>query len=726
MKRLLIFLLPIIIFAQTITKVDYKGLIHISPITASTITQITPNSQFDIEKIDKAVKNLYKTGYFEEIKADFSNGVLTFICKEKPTIANIKLINVSEDLKKLLKQEMILPKKGELLSKEKLAKLKEFIKQYYTAKGYYNTAVATEITNLDNNRIALNVIVNKGHQVYIRDVNFYGTNVPKDELLDEIENRPRTFWSALPFTNAGKLKVYDLPKDRQALQDYFLNKGYLDSRVYMPLAKANLDSYIADINYKIYQGKRYIVKAIKIDYPKNIKVKLPELKLKKNKYFNVSALRKDLLDISHAFMNEGYAFAKVYPQIKKEKTDVYITYKVIPGNIVYINDVIISGNDKTIDRVIRRNIYLTPGAKYSYKDMKDSQNALKRTGYLEDVKIKMQKVQNDKVNILVKVKEGLSGTLRAGISYGSYTKLGFNLALSEKNVFGSGQSLTVNADVSAVSRRYTITLFNPRVFDSKYSLSTSIYDTSFEGVSYTSKQRGFSIGIGKQLDRYTNASITYGYVRTKLSDYNTTVYIKPESRKSYITLALNYNNTDDYFFPTTGIKAGISSEFAGIGGDEKFVKTLGNFKYFYPLTDKTYQTVAVLKYRVQGGAIAKNGYLPINEKFYLGGSSTVRGFSWYSIAPKDSEGNEIGGKYEFVTGAEVSTPLSRKNRMWLTGFVDYGAVGEDKLNITRSSYGFQIDWITPMGPLSFIWAWPIKSEKGDDLQRFEFTIGTTF
>ncbi|QCI28922.1 outer membrane protein assembly factor BamA [Caminibacter pacificus] len=726
MKRLLIFLLPIIIFAQTITKVDYKGLIHISPITASTITQITPNSQFDIEKIDKAIKNLYKTGYFEEIKADFSNGVLTFICKEKPTIAKIHLTNVSEDVKKLLKQEMILPKKGELLSKQKLEKLKEFIKQYYTAKGYYNTVVATEIEHLNQNRIVLHIIVNKGKEVYIRNVNFYGTTIPKSDLLDEIENRPRTFWSWIPFTNAGKLKVYDLPKDRQALQDYLLNKGYMDSRVNLPLAKTNLDSYFADIDYQIYQGKRYIVKEIKIDYPKNIKVKLPELKLKKDKYFNVSALRKDLLDISHAFMNEGYAFVKVYPQIKKEKTDVYLTYKVIPGEIVYINNVIISGNNKTLDRVVRRNIYLAPGDKYSYKDMRDSQNALKRTGYLENVKIKMKKISPNKVNLLVNVKEGLSGTLRAGISYGSYTKLGFNLALSEKNVFGSGQSLSINADVSAVNRTYKITLFNPRVLDSKYSLSTSIYDTSFEGISYTSKERGFSIGLGKQLNRFTSASITYGYVRTKLSDYNTTEYIMPKSTKSYITLALGYNDTDDYFFPTTGIKAGISSEFAGIGGDEKFIKTLANFKYFYPLTDKTYQTVAVLKYRVKGGAIAKNGYLPINEKFYLGGTSTVRGFSWYSIAPKDSEGNEIGGKYEFITGAEISTPLSRKNRMWLTGFIDYGAVGEDKLNITRSSYGFQIDWITPMGPLSFIWAWPIKSEKGDDLQRFEFTIGTTF
>jgi len=728
MRKILLPFLPFILFAQTIEEVDYKGLIHISPITAQAITKITPNSDITIEDVDRALKNLYKTGYFETIKVDFENNKLTFICKEKPTIAKVTLINVSEDLKKLLKQELILPKKGELLSSKKLEKLKEFIKQYYTAKGYYNTAVATEIIPLDKNRIELEIIVNKGKEVIIRDVNFYGATLPKEELLDEIENRPRTFWSVLPFTNAGKLKAFDLPKDRQALQDFYLNRGYLDAQVSLPLAKTNLDSYFADIDYKIKEGKRYIVKGISIDYPKDIKVDLPELNLEVDKYFNVSALREDIKNISHAFMDKGYAFVKVYPDIKKDGNKVYITYNVIPGEIVYINDVIITGNNKTLDRVIRRNVYLAPGDKYSYTDLQDSINSLKRTGYLEDVKIETKKVASNKVDLLVKVKEGLSGSLRAGISYGSYTKLGFNLALTEKNVFGSGQTLTLNADVSAVSRTYKISLFNPRIFDSKYSFSASVFNTSFEGISYTSDQKGFTLGVGRALNRFTSASITYGYVKTKLSDYNydTSVYIKDSSIKSYVTLGLAYNNTDDYFFPTKGIKASISTQYAGIGGDEKFIKTLGKFKYFYPLTDKTYQTVAVLKYRAIGGIIKDKGYLPINEKFYLGGTRTVRGFSWYSISPVDSEGHEIGGKKEFITGVEVSTPLSRKNKMWLTGFVDYGAVGEDSLNITRSSYGFQIDWITPMGPLSFIWGWPIKSESGDDLQRFEFSIGTSF
>ena len=726
MKKTILLIAPFLLFAQEIKEIKYKGLIHISPVSANALIKISPNSEFNITKIDKSIKALYKTGYFQTIKADYSKGTLIFICKEKPTIAGVETINLSEELKKTLKEQNLWPKKGEILTEEKIKALKNFIKQFYSAKGYFNTVVKINIIPLDKNRVKLQIIINRGKKVIIRDVHFYGSPLPKSDLLDEIENRPRTFWSIFPFSNSGKLNVYKLLQDKNALQDYFYNLGYMDSKVSLPIANTNLDSYFADIDYKIKAGKRYIVKSVKIDYPKNIKVKLPKLKLKPNKYFNVSALRKDILDITHAFMDEGYAYAKVYPKIKKEKNKAVIIYKVIPGEIVYIRKVIIKGNNKTLDRVVRRNVYLAPGDKYSYTNYQDSINALKRKGYYEKVEIKQKQISNNLIDLIVTAKDGLSGTLRAGISYGSYTKLGFNIAISEKNVFGSGQSLSLSADISSVSRTYKFSLYNPRVLDSKYSLNFGLYNTHFEGISYTSKEQGGYVGIGKMLNRFTSADITYGYVNTKLTDYNTTVYIKPQSTKSYVTLGIGYNNTDDYFFPTNGVIARATSEIAGLGGDEKYIKNIIKAKYFYPLTDKTYKTTAVLKYRVIAGAIIKNGYLPINEKFYLGGAKTLRGFSWYSVAPKDSKGNLIGGRYKLVTGPEVSTPLSLKSKIWLTGFIDYGAIGEDKLNITRSSYGFQIDWITPMGPLSFIWAWPIKSKKGDDLQRFEFSLGASF
>ena len=725
MKKILI-LFPLFLLAN-IDKIEYKGLIHISPVTANTIIKINKGDSFNTQKIDESIKALYNTGYFETIKAIKNGNTLIFECKEKPIILNIETGNLSEDLKKILKERNLLPKKGEIYSKEKFDALKQFIKSYYLSKGYFNTIININKTNISPTAINIKIVIKRGEKLIIRNVNFYGNKqINKNELLDEIENRPRTFWSNLPFTNSGKLNIYKLISDREALQNYYFNKGFMDAIIHTPLTESNFDNYSATIDYKIEEGIRYKIKKISINYPQNIKVKLPKLILEPNKYFNITALKKDIENIRQAFANEGYAYAKVYPQIDKNNNFAVVTYNVIPGNIVYIRNVIINGNSKTLDRVIRRNIYLSPGEKYSYKNLIDSKYALQRSGYLENVKIEEKKVSDNKIDLIVNVKEGLSGSLKAGISYGSYSKLGFNFSIAEKNVFGSGQSLSVSADISSVSKTYRLSLFNPRINDTLYSFNGSIFNSTFEGISYTSKQKGFTLGIGKKLTRYVNANITYGLTNTTLSDYYTTVYIMPKSTKSYIITSISFDNTDNYFFPTKGHKASFSLEFAGIGGDEKFIKALTAYKYFYPLLNDTYQTYAVFKFKIKAGAIKENGYLPINEKFYLGGIGSVRGFGTYSISPVDSGGNEIGGKYEFLTGGEISTPLSIKNKLWLSAFIDYGAVGENALDITRSSYGASLDWITPMGPLSFVWAWPIKHKSGDDLQRFEFSIGANF
>jgi outer membrane protein insertion porin family len=727
MKKIIAFF-PFLLFAN-VDKIEYKGLIHISPITANTIISIHEGDEFDLKKIDESIKKLYKTEYFKTIKADFSNNTLTFLCQEKPIISKLEFENLSQDLKKLLKDQNILPKRAEIYKPESFEKLKDFIEQYYLAKKYFNTYINIEKKYITPTKLAIKVIIVKGKKVDIKDVNFYGAkHIDKDDLIDEIENRPKTFWSFLPFFNSGELNVFKLPEDRNNIQTYYLNLGYMDSKISMPLAKANMDNYTAKIDFKIYEGKRYKIKKVSIDYPKNIKVKLPELELKPDKYFNISAFREDIKNIKHAFQNEGYAYVKVYPDIKKDGNFAIITYKVIPGKIVYIKNVTISGNTKTFDRVIRRNIFIAPGDKYSYQDITDSKYALQRTGYLEDVKIEEKRVSDNQIDLNVKVKEGLSGTLKAGVSYGSYSKFGVSFSVTEKNIFGSGQKLSASADLSAKSQTYSISLYNPRVLDTKYSLNTSIFNEKFEALSYDSHKKGFTLGVGRMLSRNLNANVTYGYTKTKLSDYdeNELDYLKPTSTKSYVVGSLGYNSTDNYYFPTLGIKANASLEYAGLGGDEQYIKTLGSFKYFYPLKDETYKTYAVLKYRVKAGAIKDNGYLPIDEKFYLGGIGSVRGFSSYTISPKDSDGNYIGGKYEFVTGPEISTPINRKLKLWASAFVDYGAVGENSLDISRASAGMEINWITPMGPLTLVFAKPLKKENDDDTKIFDFSIGASF
>ncbi len=724
MKKIALFL-PIFLFAN-IDKIEFDGLLHLSPLTAKSIIDIKEGDKFDIEKVDKSIKELYETGYFKNIEVIKDKNRLIFKCVEKPVISKIEFENFSDNLKKALKSENLIPKKGEVYKKENIDKLIEFIKGFYLSQGYFNTQVYVKKEFLSPFQIKLSLKVYEGDKIAIRRVNFYGAKFSKSKLLNEIENEEKTPFSFLPFFNSGELNLYQLFQDKQKLQDYYLNLGYIDAKVSDPLAKINFDSNFADIDYKIKEGNRYIVSDVKINYPKNIKVKSYEFNLKKGKYFNVSALRKDINAIKELFANEGYAFCKVYPQIIKHKNQVEVIYQVEPGNIYYIRNVIIEGNSKTLDRVVRRDVYLAPGDKFSLRDLKDSKNTLQRRGYFERVDIQKRRVGNHQLDLIVKVKEGLTGSLRGGISYGSYSGLGVNLAISEKNIFGSGQRLKFSVDYTNKSSTYLFSLYNPRVLDSRYYSDISIYKSSFVGVSYTTKKRGFKVGAGRSLTRFLSLGFSYELSKIALSNYSSTLDVRDKTLKSALTTSLNYDDTDRYFFPTKGKKAGVSLEFAGIGGDEKYLKLTSSFKYFYPLIDKVYKTYAVLKYRVIAGAISNRGYLPLDEKFYLGGVGSVRGFSYYTISPTDKNDNYIGGKYEFITGPEISTPLSIKNRLWMSGFLDYGVVGENSLNISRASYGVSIDWITPVGPLKFVWAWPIKYKKGDDLRRFEFTIGTGF
>jgi len=730
MKRLL-FLTPFLLYAtdsNVIQDIQFVGLEHISSISARETSLLHKGDELNLDKVNQTIKKFYNYGYFKDIKVEFDNGVLKYIFVEKPAILQIKYKNVSDDLKKLLKEKI---KRGMIFSQAKLDEIRNFIITYYDAKGNFNTVVTFDKIKKGNG-IILIIHVNKGEDITIKKLTFYGVKKENPEnIKDNMIDVDRDILGWLPFRNSGDFKLQGLFSDSQSIKEYYLSKGYLDVQVSNPLLVTNFDSSYADLSYQIHEGNRYLVDKvnIEIDTPDviNIKKVKEELHLISGLYFNIKRVRKDIALLHRLVADKGYAYVKIYPDIKKHGNKTDVTYKIITGNKVYISDVIIDGNTKTLDRVIRRDIYLTPGYLYSYTDKQDSINALKRSGYFEDVEFKEIKVDDSHMKILVHVKEGLTGSLRAGISYNSYSKIGFNLSVNERNIFGSGQTLSLNFERSSTTETYSLNLKNPRIFDSEYSFSTSVYNNTFEGYSYDSHTRGFSVGVGKKLTRHLNANITYGYENLHLSNIqdDTLDYYKEDSIKSYIMPSLSYNTTDDYFFPQHGISANASVEFAGIGGDQKFIKNKETFKYFYSLEDK-FDITTILKYKIKFGTIKENGYLPISEKFYLGGLGTVRGYDYGSISPKDSKGNSIGGKIMMVNSAEISVPISIKRKMWISGFVDNGRIGDNSMNIVRSSYGVSIDWITPVGPLNFTWAWPLNHKKDDDLRRFDFSIGSSF
>ena len=729
----IVLIMALILNAKNLREIQFEGLIHISPEIAKEMVGLEPGEEIDIEKIDKAIKKFFQTGYFKDIWVTEDNGNVTFHFKEKPLISKIDVVGYLENKKEEL-PDILGIKKGDIYDEEKIEEAKQKIIQKAKEEGYYDTVVEADIKNLPNGSVEVDFIVNKGENIIIRKLNICGLKAfDKGDIEHVVANRERDFLGWMWGFNSGKVKMDQLPYDSARIKDLYMRNGYLDAKVSNPFLKVDFNTYNAKLLYHIKEGKPYVVKDIQIVLTEPVVEKeqlLKDLKLKKGRQFNIEKLRKDLEKIKEKVADLGYAYVRVIPDFIKNKKEhsAIVKYTIIPGKKVYIHDVIISGNQRTLDRVIRREVYLAPGDLYSLTDLKDSKNALKRTGFFEDVKIEERRISEDEMDLLVKVKEMPTGNIMVGGGYGSYQGFIFNASISDKNIFGSGINTSLSADISSKTLNFNLGIYNPRVYDSDYSLNLNLYNSKYKSYDYTERRKGGSIGVGKELSRFLRGSVSYTYEQSDLSDVTFDSIYFPEGTfvKSAVTTGVRWDNTDDYYVPRSGIASSLSIEYAGLGGDDKYIKTYAKFAYYYGLEDLINYDL-ILRYKARAGYIDDLGYLPVNEKFYIGGVSSVRGYTSGSLSPKDSEGRLIGGKETFSNSIEANIPLIESAKMRLTFFYDFGMIGENSFtDIKRSGAGAAIEWLSPMGPLQLIFATPLDSKSGDRTSNFEFNIGRKF
>jgi len=721
-------------YAVTIKNIKFNGLIHLSPSIAKEIMNLHVGDTLDLEVVDQGIKDLYKQKFFKDISVSQNGGILSIDVVEKPVIANVDISGIGDNDKKTLK-DVVGIKKGEIYDEARIQIAKKRVEKYYESKGYFNTVVEENSKKLNRNSIALNLIVNRGEKIVIKKVLLCGAKkFDYSDIRSSVANRQEEFLSWMWGFDDGEVRLGDLPYDSSRIKDYYLQHGYLDVKVSNPFLKAYMDSYSANLTYSISEGEQYRVKNVDIIAPKGLldtKKIISDLHLQKNQMFSSKRLRKDIQTIENKVADLGYAYVRVNPDVKTHKKDhnADINFIVQTGQKVYINDVRISGNTKTIDRVIRREVYLAPGDLYNRTDLKESRKALKRTSYFENVNIKELRVSENKIDLVVNVKEARTASIGGGIGYGSSDGLLLSANLADGNIFGSGIKAEVNIDRSDSELSGKISLSNPRIFDSIYSLSGSVYKAKYDYTTYDQDTAGFNLNLGRKFGKFWSGSIGYTLESSQLSNLSSTLnpalYTTDKTIKSAITPGVSFNNTDDYYLPRSGMSASLSVEFAGVGGDEKFVKTRGRFAYFYGLEDKIDYDL-ILRYRARFNYIIDNGYLPIGEKAYMGGISTIRGYASRSISPKNSSGDLLGGTMMFANSIEASFPLIERLKLRGALFFDYGMTGEDNLDIKRAGTGINLEWVSPMGPINLIFATPLMEEAGDDTASFEFTMGRQF
>jgi outer membrane protein insertion porin family len=726
--------------SYVVSKIEFKGLYHLSESSAKELLKFEEKSVVSDREIDKAIKNFYKLNYFNDVWVDYfeQNETLSFNFREKSRISKVSITGFLENDEEQQKDFLGI-KKGSFLDKAKIEESKNRILEALDYKGTVDNIVEVKESQLDNGTTELQFIAREGEEIIIRDLELKGAkSFDTKEIQSEMSNREKEGFGWLYGRNSGEMKIKELEIDSHRIKEFYMENGFLDAKVSKPFADIEFSRYGASLKYIIDEGKQYFVKSVNISIDKDDILDINntlenELILQGGDKFNIKRFRRDMEKIKSLVADKGYAFVDVNPDLDRDSENkvVSISYKIRTGEQVKIRNVLVSGNRLTLDKVVRRDIFLAPGDLYSLTDLKDSKNALGRLGYFDEVNIKEERVSDTEIDLIVSVKEGRSGMIQIGGGYSTYLGLTFDAGISDKNIFGSGMDLGLSLQISNISTNYSLTLFNPRLNDSLYSGSFSVSQNKQEYEDfYTVEDIGFGVSIGKRLLRNLKSSLGYNYSDveyTNVSEEYDDPFYTEGYIKSAISLSLTYDSTDDYFVPREGFILSDTIEYAGVSGDAKFTKNTLSFNAYLGFLDYLDYDL-ILRYKSKLRTMNDNGFIPLNEAITMGGIGTVRGYDPFAFPNRDlDEYKYTKALKSFTNSIEASIPISKQAKLRLTGFVDYGWIGVEDFSMEdRGGYGLALEWISPMAPIQFVFSRTFNDEITDKTSSFEFTMGRRF
>lgn len=740
-------LLSLPLFAATITEIKFVGTVHISESIAKSMLKVEVGEELDVKKVDETIKTFFKQGYFTDIWADEENGVLTFHFVEKPIISKISMSGWKESDKEI--QESLLQiKKGALYDDKRLQAAKKRIVTALTQEGKIDSVVEIEVEYLDNGSVAVEFKVNEGETIIIEELEYSGNEGLEAEVFEaQIANKAHQWMGWFWGRNDGKMQLAELGFDPLRIRDVYMQHGYLDVKIDEPFVRVDFDSYTAQMSYQFTEGNVYRVSGVVLLQKKQVvdeAILREVIALEEQEPFNIKTFREDADRIKTKIADLGYAFVQVIPDLRKDKENrtVEVVFRVVPGEKVYIRNVIIAGNGRTLDRIIRRELYLGPGERYNLTDLRDSKNALGRTGFFESSTIEEKRIDDKTMDLIVKVKEAPTGNIQLGGGYGSYGGILLSVGVNDRNIFGSGINVGVKLENSETTENYSFNISNPRLNDSDFSGNFSIYRSVYEYNDYTVNSDGVTMGAGHRFTRFISGYLGYNYAAVSYDDIDPEYFVlNPQLvqyfesyNKSSVTVSASFDNTDDYYLPRNGWAISQSFEKAGIGADANFFKsrsTLNKYNGLEPYLGFD----AIFRWKNRYFAAADTGFLPQAEGFYMGGLGSVRGYESYSLPYIiDENGNavRVSATQTASSNLELSFPLLPKAKMRFSIFYDIGWIrtGRPELgtvpDMFRMGYGAGLEWFSPVGPLQLVFANPVNPDDKDNISHFEFTIGQRF
>ncbi|HCU67926.1 MAG TPA: outer membrane protein assembly factor BamA [Desulfomicrobium sp.] len=713
--------------------------------------KIQPGDAYDPKTVNAELKSLYDLGYFDDIEISMEESSegkrLIITVKEKPLIQAISVQGAQElDADDLL--AAIATKTGAVLNPRVLADDMGKIRELYRKDGFYNAKVSYALEQADAKRARLNIIVDEGNKLYVTDIVIQGAKqLDPDDLKDELALSERGMLSWI--TGSGVLREEILDRDAAALEAYYGNRGFLNAKVGQPEV-AYSDTGIT-VTFQVDEGARYKVTALEyagemIGAPQDLNsvVKMDELVAEKD-YLDRSVMRSDLQKLTEHYSNFGYAFAEADVKIDRNDAEntVALTYTMSKGTKVSINRVLIEGNTKTRDNVIRREMRLADGDLFNGSQLRRSNARLNKLDFFETVEITPEPAGSpSELNLRVKVKEKPTGQFSAGVGYSSYSQVFFSGQILERNLFGMGYQLGFTGTISAKSADYTATFWNPHYNDTKLGMGVSLYNKLNDYSDYDKQSMGGRLLFGYPLGEYTNLNWHYRLEQYTIEDVDDDADkvikdIEGENWASSLYGSIKRDTTDRRINPTKGMTHQFSTEYGGgiLGGDDDFIKYIADANHYFPIFLET-----VIHLHAQAGYIMENGgdQIPPFERFYLGGMNSVRGYEERSISPlyddRDAsegydEGDEKGGNKSFFFNAEYLVPLHKEMGLLGLVFFDAGKAWDEDEKIDADLYksvGAGVRWYSPLGPLRLEYGYPLDEIDNEREGRFEFSVGQFF
>jgi outer membrane protein insertion porin family len=688
------------------------------------------------QTLSEDIKRLYALRTFDDIQVtaeDVTDGIrLIITVVEKPAVRTLtfsgnRFIESAEISKRLLLKER------STFARNLLNDSVAALQKHYREEGYYFAHISPEVTEVADNQVDVLLRITEGKKIYISRIRFTGNKGFTDsELRKEVQLKEYT----IPVISGSSAlyKPETLRIDLQLLENVYQNNGYINVQIGEPVVEINREAGGIVITIPITrEGEQFKVGKVTLTGDSVFKEEelRQKVRLTTGEIYSREAVRRDILALTDAYADRGYAFADVAPTVSIDQATrlVNLSFTTRPGLKVYIGRIDIVGNERTRDQVIRREMRLDEGELYSATRLQRSRQRLMNLQYFEEVKIDTKRRgEEELMDLELEVAERSTGQFTAGVGFSSIESVVFTAAVSQSNLFGRGQSISASVRFGSLSQDFVIDFQEPYLFGQPINAGVSLFRRLIDFRTFTSQRTGVSLTLGRALGEYARASVTYSFEQLKISNLDPGVseLLRQQEGTSFtgsVTPRIVWDSRDNQFDPSQGSVQAFEVTGAGLGGTNRFYKVVGSTTWHFPLP-KGLTGFVRGRFGIGEGYGGKN--LPASERFFLGGTTTIRGFEFRDIGPQDSRGNPLGGTSFLQFNLEVGRSFARVLR--LVTFLDAGNVyNPDKqfdFGDMRRSVGIGFRLMTPVGPIRLDYGFKLDRRRGESLGAFGFLLGT--